>query len=123
MLPYSAYSNRLLTSSKLRYKGPLIMDMNLTVPTAYYLFFILLLVAGLLGYFIRSCCLWLEMDEKDKAKSSKSSGFSSNVTIVIGSSKLDHDHQPLHNRPGRPAHVDPAPVHTSDSRSRKCTSI
>ena len=126
-MPYSAYGNTLLTSSKLRYKGHLILDMNLTVPATYILFFVILLVAGLLGYFIKSCCFWLEKDEKDKATQSKCSECSSNVIIVINSSKPDHGHQPLHSS-GRPAHAGRslpglATVHTSDSRIRKCTSI
>ena len=103
------------------------MEMNLTVPAAYILFFVLLLAAGLLGYFIRSCCFWLEKDELKKATSAESS---TNLSIVVDPSKPDHGHQSLHipNKPVKGVHVrqslpGPTPNHSYHSRSLRCTSI
>ena len=99
------------------------MDMNLTVPAAYLIFFVVLFVAGLLGCFMRSCCFWLEKDEKEKVASSSTSEIASNITIVVDPSKPDHCLLPQY-RSGK--HVlegcslpGPAPVHSSDSRISK----
>ena len=43
------------------------MEMNVAVPMTYVLFFILLLVAGIVGCLVRSCCVCLGKDEKRKA--------------------------------------------------------
>ena len=43
------------------------MEMNVAVPITYVLFFILLLVAGIVGCLVRSCCVCLDKDEKRKA--------------------------------------------------------
>ena len=101
------------------------MEINLTVPAAYILFFVLLLVAGLLGCFMRSCCFWLEKDAKDKTTSSKYSECSSNVTIVVDPAKPVYSHQSLHG-PKIPPSVGlslpgPVPVHSRDSKSSKCS--
>ena len=102
------------------------MDMNLTaVPAAYILFFVLILAAGLLGCSIRYRCFCL--DKGDKVASSKTSGYSSSVTIVVEPVKPDRIYQSL-NKPVRPVHVgrsqpDPAPVHRSDTKRNEYTSI
>ena len=100
------------------------MEMNLTLPAAYILFFVLLLVAGLLGCFMWSFCLWLVKDEKDKTKSSKYSENSSNITIVVDPTKPVYSHQSLHG-PKIPPSVGlslPVPVHSIYSKSSRCIS-
>ena len=46
------------------------MELNLSVPLSYLLIFILVLLAGILGCLIRSCCIWLEKDENKRGKMS-----------------------------------------------------
>ena len=43
------------------------MEMNVAVPVTYVLFFILLLLSGIVGCLVRSCCVCLDKDEKRKA--------------------------------------------------------
>ena len=43
------------------------MDMHITIPITYFILFMLLLVAGIVGCLIRSCCVCLDKEEKRKA--------------------------------------------------------
>ena len=72
------------------------MELNLSVPLSYLLIFILVLLAGILGCLIRSCCIWLEKDENKRGKMSSakaqpggSSGTSSSSSSVPMSIVVD----------------------------------
>ena len=42
------------------------MDMHTTIPITYFILFMLLLIAGIVGCLVRSCCVCLDKDEKRK---------------------------------------------------------
>ena len=95
------------------------MEMNLTVPAAYILFFFLLFIAGLLGCFMRSCCVWLEKDEKKITETSLNPKSSSNIMIVVD------PHKPVQSQQNGSIKIpgvglslcEPVPVHLGVSRN------
>lgn len=97
------------------------MDMNPTVSAAYSLFSILLLlVAGVWGYLIRS--FWLMKDEKDKTTSPNSFGGSTIVTIAVDPVPFKSFHGLRLHGQERLSHLgsfvhEPVPINYRDLRS------